>query len=60
MNLALIIIGILYLVGVVSGKAVAILSIIGGILWFLEALTRILEEKRKKSWQDFFDKKGDK
>ncbi len=48
MNLALIIVGILYLVGVVGGKAVAILSILGGALWFLEEGCRVLKENKEK------------
>ena len=48
MNLALIIVGILYLVGVVGGKAVAILSILGGALWFLEEGLRVLKENKEK------------
>lgn len=48
MNLALIIVGILYLVGIVSGKAVAILSILGGALWVIEEVCRVFEERREK------------
>ena len=48
MSLALIIVGILYLVGVVGGKAVAILSILGGALWFLEEGFRVLKENKEK------------
>ena len=48
MNLALIIVGILYLVGIVSGKAIAILSILGGALWLLEELCRVLKERQEK------------
>lgn len=48
MNLALIIVGILYLAGVVGGKVVAILSIVGGSLWLLLEVLRTIKEQKKK------------
>lgn len=47
MELALVIIGILYLTGIVSGKVVAIFSIIGGVLWTIQEAFHIANRQKQ-------------
>ena len=47
MELVLIIMGILYLTGAVSGKVVAIFSIIGGTVWFIEEVFRGINKQKQ-------------
>ena len=52
MELVLIIMGILYLTGAVSGKVVAIFSIIGGTMWFIQEVFRGINKQKQVAGND--------